>query len=321
MDDRPIEDQDKELKLAQKLVNAPYNCLSETERAIYNLFAKLEKLIGWHHLLSVCSCIFDLEHCDHNMLNSQICGSTEEKWAAKGYKQKAFKTIFAEIIKIDRNVLKVTDNHEQSSNESISSSPEDYNFSNHFLPIYKEEESEFDKQRLENEINQIKEHIKIKNKCHKISTILRVMHYDLILMQEWVYEANKDAPMGVTWVLRGDLASRLQRFEYAERAYLLSLKNGMSLYSLRKLMELYCPKYISACLRCMSEMSEIVQGRVMKTMKVMPDWIENNFFKLVEKVGLKCVINKLKKNELTDCYYLLNAVEKCKYWRVEGYNR
>ena len=321
MDDRTLEDQDKEIKLAQRLTTAPYHCLSDTEKGVYNLLAKLEKLIGWHNLLTVCSSIFELDHCDHNMLNSHICGSTEEKWASKGYKHKPFKTIFAEIIKIDRNVLKVTETHEQSSNETISSSPEDYNFSNHFSPIYKDDESEFDKQKLESEVNQIKEHIKVKSKCYKIPTILKIMHYDLILLQEWVYEPNKDATMGVTWVLRGDLATRLHRYDYAERAYLLSLRYGMSIYSLRKLMELYCPKYISACLRCMSEISEIVKGRVMKTLKVMPDWIENNFFKLVEKVGLKCVINKLKKNELTDCYYLLNAVEKCKYWRVEGYNR
>jgi hypothetical protein len=303
------------------MIEAPYNYLSFTEKKIYNKLVELEKMIGWYNLLSICATIFDIDHEDTNILGSQISISTKEKWGAKGIKLKPTKSIFLEIIKIDRNVLKVTNSNSQSSNETISSSPEDFNFSENFIPVITKEDSELNKQMLENQISQIKEKTHIKTKSLKISVLLRVMHYDLIMLQEWEYEANKDYPMGIAWVLRGDLALRLHRLKYAEKAFLFSLKFGISLYSLRKLMELYCPAHISACLKCMSEISVIVQGKAQKILKVMPDWIENIFFSLVEKVGLKCVINKLKKNELIDCYYLLNAVEKCKYWRAEGYNR
>ncbi len=93
------------------------------------------------------------------------------------------------------------------------------------------------------------------------------------------------------------------------------------MYGWYRLLEIYSetlnPK---ACLVCMAEIIDQCLEDGIKYYSKFPGWMEDILNRLVANYGLKGIKKLVRDMELMDCEPLIDALDKCQYWRVEGFD-
>jgi hypothetical protein len=120
------------------------------------------------------------------------------------------------------------------------------------------------------------------------------------------------------WIRRGLLAERLCKSRLAERAYRYVVDKGFSLYAWARLMKVYVragnPKAVLVCI--MEVIKQLEHEKVF--FEYLPAWTDEILAKMCRGCGIKQILSIAEEVGVRRFPAILNAIEKLKYWSVDG---
>jgi hypothetical protein len=172
-----------------------------------------------------------------------------------------------------------------------------------------------------------------KRLCTKaFDALFNALFHDLSHLYEWQSEESQIPPSlrgdksavpysGRLWVRRGQLAERLCRNRYAERAYRHCIDKGFSMYAWSRLLQLYVesknPKAVFVCLAEIADQMEI-DGVNMKTAKSLPRWMEVALAKTCGNCGMPRLKQLVQELTLESYGCIVATMEKLQRWDCRG---
>lgn len=348
-DFRPIKNSSSHLEAKEKaaitaLDQLPGSNFSKNEQRVYELLVKIEKDLGWDKLLQIRSRLF-LMDSDSGTTHTDVYDGLEPEETIYGDHNESFIVISGHGDALTRDPL-----HEELKSEPMESIQEEEesevkmgHLQRPGVPVNPEEMQKKlmlgtpeptprDMQAVaELPIDTMQN--RKKRLCTKaFDALFNALFHDLSHLYEWQSEESQIPPSlrgdksavpysGRLWVRRGQLAERLCRNRYAERAYRHCIDKGFSMYAWSRLLQLYVesknPKAVFVCLAEIADQMEI-DGVNMKTAKSLPRWMEVALAKTCGNCGMPRLKQLVQELTLESYGCIVATMEKLQRWDCRG---